>query len=81
MKQVSSWQVVGIEGHNPSGHCLVASKLVDSIPSSVVDNENLNPAKKQAFDKENQPTDLPSKQRELSMVCMSYSLFADESAE
>ncbi|XP_054806485.1 uncharacterized protein LOC129309119 isoform X2 [Prosopis cineraria] len=61
-------QVVGIEGHNPSGHCLVASKMVDSIVSSVGDSENLNPAKKLAFDKENHPTDLPCKQRELSMV-------------
>ncbi|TKY47740.1 DNA polymerase alpha subunit B [Spatholobus suberectus] len=60
-------QVVGIGGHNPSGHCFVASKLVDSIPISVAD-ENLNPAKKQAIDKENQPTDLLCKQRELSMI-------------
>ncbi|KAI9125572.1 hypothetical protein K1719_002990 [Acacia pycnantha] len=61
-------QVVGIEGHNPSGHCLVASKMVDSIICSPGDSENLNPAKKLAFDKENHPTDLPCKQRELSMV-------------
>ncbi|KAF7839819.1 DNA polymerase alpha subunit B [Senna tora] len=61
-------QIVGIQGHNPSGHCLVASKLVDSVPSTVVDNENLNPAKKPAFDKDNQTTDLPCKQRELSMI-------------
>ncbi|XP_028771323.1 DNA polymerase alpha subunit B isoform X2 [Neltuma alba] len=61
-------QVVGIEGHNPSGHCLVASKMVDSIVASLGDSENLNPAKRQAFDKENHLTDLPCKQRELSMV-------------
>ncbi|KAJ1410604.1 DNA-polymerase alpha/epsilon, subunit B [Sesbania bispinosa] len=60
-------QVVGIGGHNPSGHCLVASKLVDSIPISVADKD-LNPAKKQAIDKENQPTDLLCEQRELSMI-------------
>ncbi|XP_061338738.1 uncharacterized protein LOC133285511 [Gastrolobium bilobum] len=60
-------QVVGIGGHNPSGHCLVASKLVDSIPTSVAE-EDLNPAKKQAIDRENQPTDLLSKQRDLSMI-------------
>ncbi|KAK7387567.1 hypothetical protein VNO78_28462 [Psophocarpus tetragonolobus] len=60
-------QVVGIGGHNPSGHCFVASKLVDSIPTFVAD-ENLNPAKKQAVDKENQLTDLLCKQRELSMI-------------
>ncbi|KAL2332688.1 hypothetical protein Fmac_013901 [Flemingia macrophylla] len=60
-------QVVGIKGHNPSGHCFVASNLVDAIPNSIAD-ENLNPAKKQAFDQENQPTDLLSKERELSMI-------------
>ncbi|KAK7312005.1 hypothetical protein RJT34_10532 [Clitoria ternatea] len=61
-------QVVGIGGHNPSGHCFVASKLVDFIPTSIAD-EDLNPAKKQAIDQENQPE--PSdfyKQRELSMI-------------
>ncbi|XP_057431377.1 uncharacterized protein LOC130724206 [Lotus japonicus] len=60
-------QVVGIGGHNPSGHCLVASKLEDSIPTSVAD-EDLNPPKKRAIDKENQPTDLFSKPRALSMI-------------
>ncbi|KAJ7945513.1 DNA polymerase alpha subunit B [Quillaja saponaria] len=59
-------QVVGIEGHNPSGHCLIASKLVDSLPS-VANDENLHPAKKQAFDKEIHLTDLSS-HRELSMI-------------
>ncbi|RYQ95290.1 hypothetical protein Ahy_B08g090398 [Arachis hypogaea] len=45
-------QVVGIEGHNPSGNCLVASKLVDSIPpTSIADDKDLNPAKKLAIDK------------------------------
>lgn len=60
-------QVVGIGGHNPSGHCLVASKLVDYIPTSVA-KEDLNPSKKQAIDKENQPTELLCNQRELSMI-------------
>ncbi|KAK7306232.1 hypothetical protein VNO77_44158 [Canavalia gladiata] len=60
-------QVVGIGGHNPSGHCFVASKLVDSIPTSIAD-EALNPAKKQAIDKENQSIDLLCKPRELSMI-------------
>ncbi|XP_020961340.1 LRR receptor-like serine/threonine-protein kinase GSO1 [Arachis ipaensis] len=61
-------QVVGIEGHNPSGHCLVASKLVDSIPpTSVADDKDLNPAKKLAIDK-SQPIDITSKKIELSMV-------------
>ncbi|KAF7097866.1 hypothetical protein CFC21_099649 [Triticum aestivum] len=43
-------QVVGIEGHNPSGHCFVASKLTDSIPISV--DDQLPCAKKQAGDHE-----------------------------
>ncbi|RYR05379.1 hypothetical protein Ahy_B06g085243 [Arachis hypogaea] len=61
-------EVVGIEGHNPSGHCLVASKLVDSIPpTSVADDKDLNPAKKLAIDK-SQPIDITSKKIELSMV-------------
>ncbi|KAL1336467.1 hypothetical protein AAHE18_10G065200 [Arachis hypogaea] len=61
-------QVVGIEGNNPSGHCLVASKLVDSIPpTSVADDKDLNPAKKLAIDK-SQPIDITSKKTELSMV-------------
>ncbi|KAG4934709.1 hypothetical protein JHK85_049628 [Glycine max] len=60
-------QIVGIGGHNPSGHCFVASKLVDSIPTYIA-NEDSNPAKKQAVDKENQPTDLLCKERELSMI-------------
>ncbi|XLR27124.1 hypothetical protein S83_055024, partial [Arachis hypogaea] len=60
--------VVGIEGHNPSGHCLVASKLVDSIPpTSVADDKDLNPAKKLAIDK-SQPIDITSKKTELSMI-------------
>jgi len=42
---------------------------------SVAD-ENLNPLKKQAIDKENQSTDTISKQRELSMVCIMHLLYA-----
>ncbi|XP_073224975.1 uncharacterized protein [Cicer arietinum] len=60
-------QVVGIGGHNPSGHCLVASKLVDCVPTPVA-NEDFNPSKKLAIDKENPPTDLLCNQRELSMI-------------
>lgn len=43
-------QVVGIEGHNPSGHCFVASKLIDSIPVPV--DDQLPCSKKQALDDE-----------------------------
>uniref|UniRef100_A0ACD6AND1 Uncharacterized protein n=1 Tax=Avena sativa TaxID=4498 RepID=A0ACD6AND1_AVESA len=43
-------QVVGIEGHNPSGHCFVVSRLIDSVPVSV--DDQLPCAKKQAVDNE-----------------------------
>ncbi|KAL7093886.1 hypothetical protein ACP275_11G067200 [Erythranthe tilingii] len=42
-------QVVGIEGHNPSGHCLIASKIIDSVPSSITSTEQ-QPPKRQALD-------------------------------
>ncbi|KAK7849576.1 dna polymerase alpha subunit b [Quercus suber] len=64
-------QVVGIEGHNPSGHCLIASKLVDSIPLSTAADVNLHPAKKQALDQEIQSTDLSHKREELSVIIAS----------
>lgn len=64
-------QVVGIEGHNPSGHCLIASKLVDSFPLSIAADVNLHPAKKQALDQEIQSTDLSHKQEELSVIIAS----------
>ena len=41
---------------------------MDSLPTSVADDEDLNPAKKQAIDKESQPTDILCKERELAMV-------------
>ncbi|GJN13452.1 hypothetical protein PR202_gb00159 [Eleusine coracana subsp. coracana] len=55
-------QVVGIDGHNPSGHCFIASKLIDSIPISV--EAQLPSAKKQAVGNESPPnfnTDTPSR--------------------
>uniref|UniRef100_A0A0E0FAT1 DNA polymerase alpha subunit B n=1 Tax=Oryza meridionalis TaxID=40149 RepID=A0A0E0FAT1_9ORYZ len=53
-------QVVGIQGHNPSGHCFVVSKLNDSIPSFV--DAQLPRAKKQAVDSEgNQSSDVVSR--------------------
>ncbi|KAE9454212.1 hypothetical protein C3L33_13899, partial [Rhododendron williamsianum] len=42
-------QVVGVEGHNPSGHCLIASKVIDYVPMSVPSDEYLHPTKKQAI--------------------------------
>ena len=62
-------QIVGVEGHNPSGHCLIASKLIDYIPMSVSSDEYQHPTKKQAVDKEFQLTDPSHMLAELSMVC------------
>ncbi|KAL3501055.1 hypothetical protein ACH5RR_035504 [Cinchona calisaya] len=61
-------QVVGVEGHNPSGHCLIASKIIDSVPLSVSSNENLHPAKKQALDQNVQSNDLSGPMPELSLI-------------
>lgn len=61
-------QVVGVEGHNPSGHCLIASKVIDYVPMSVPSDEYLHPTKKHAVDQEFQFSD-PSMLGELSMVC------------
>ncbi|XP_058072274.1 uncharacterized protein LOC131221141 [Magnolia sinica] len=60
-------QVIGIEGHNPSGHCFIAAKVVDSLPLLVTPNTDLPPAKKQALDKEFQPTS-PSMSGDISLV-------------
>lgn len=58
---------MGIEGHNPSGHCFVASKLIDSIPVSV--DGQLPSAKKQAIDNEShQNSDAGTLSRTLSTV-------------
>ena len=56
---------MGIEGHNPSGHCFVVSKLIDSIPVSV--DDQLPCAKKQAIDNEEHQNSNTS-QRVLSSV-------------
>ncbi|KAF6158114.1 hypothetical protein GIB67_014908, partial [Kingdonia uniflora] len=39
-------QVVGIEGHNPKGYCLIVSKVVDSIPLTVSSDLELQSSKK-----------------------------------
>ncbi|CAL4896390.1 unnamed protein product [Urochloa decumbens] len=60
-------QIMGIEGHNPSGHCFVASKLIDLIPVSV--DAQLPTAKKQAVDNEShQSSDTGTLSRALSSV-------------
>ncbi|GAV90433.1 DNA_pol_E_B domain-containing protein/Pol_alpha_B_N domain-containing protein [Cephalotus follicularis] len=64
-------QVVGIEGQNPSGHCMIASKLIDSIPFSVTADKNLHPAKKVALGQQIQSADVPYTQKEISMIIAS----------
>ncbi|KAE8652527.1 hypothetical protein Csa_013070, partial [Cucumis sativus] len=64
-------QVVGIEGHNPSGHCLIASKLVDSFPLSATIDPILPPAKKIALNHDIQPINQSSTPSELSMIIAS----------
>lgn len=61
-------QVVGIEGSNPSGHCLIASKLVDNVPLSAGADTDLPPAKKQVFDQEIQSTSLSCTPDDISMI-------------
>ncbi|KAI5069353.1 hypothetical protein GOP47_0015654 [Adiantum capillus-veneris] len=63
-------QVIGVDGHNPSGHCLVASRIVDSIPMSVKDDllESQAPqAKRQVLD-DSGPLAVPKASKALSMV-------------
>ncbi|KMT07540.1 hypothetical protein BVRB_6g151510 [Beta vulgaris subsp. vulgaris] len=61
-------QVVGVVGTNPSGHCLVASKLVDTIPLLPSSDLNPHPAKKLALDEEDLPNCQSPAMGELSMI-------------
>ncbi|CAH8382709.1 unnamed protein product [Eruca vesicaria subsp. sativa] len=45
-------QIVAVEGQNPSGHYLTASKLVDTLPLTPTADVDLPPAKKQNLDQE-----------------------------
>ncbi|XP_008222042.1 PREDICTED: DNA polymerase alpha subunit B [Prunus mume] len=60
-----------IEGINPSGHCFIASKLVDSIPLPIADDANLPPAKRQALDQEILSDGVSGTQPELSVIIAS----------
>ncbi|CAM8912938.1 unnamed protein product [Rhodiola kirilowii] len=60
-------QVVGVEGNNPSGHCFVATKIIDHIPCLKSSAVELPPAKKQVLDPEFAPTDNENL-AELSMI-------------
>lgn len=64
-------QVVGVEGHNPSGHYLIATKIVDFVPLSVPDDENTRQTKRQAVDQDNQPADLSDIPSDLSLIIAS----------
>lgn len=62
--------MIGIEGNNPSGHCLIASKVVDYLTSSS--DADLPPAKKPAVNQEARLSS-SSESKVLSVVCISYS--------
>ncbi|CAN1313477.1 DNA polymerase alpha subunit B [Linum perenne] len=64
-------QIVGVEGHNPSGYCLIASKLVDTVPLSANNDENLHPAKRQSLGQELQSANLSSPDGEISVLIAS----------
>ncbi|KAK1365684.1 DNA polymerase alpha subunit B [Heracleum sosnowskyi] len=61
-------QVIGIKGHNPSGHCLIASEIIDYVPLSDSSDENSQPAKKQALDQDLIQTDLSHVLPEISVL-------------
>lgn len=64
-------QIVGIEGQNPSGHYLTASKLVDSVPFTRAVDIDLPPAKRQNLDPEVlAPAEEPCERSEVSFVSM-----------
>ncbi|MFS7943928.1 putative DNA polymerase alpha/delta/epsilon, subunit B, DNA polymerase alpha, subunit B [Helianthus anomalus] len=63
-------QVVGVEGHNPSGHCLIATKIVDYVPLSVPD-DTFRQTKRQAVDQDNQLVDPSDVSSDLSLIIAS----------
>ncbi|KAG0455006.1 hypothetical protein HPP92_024298 [Vanilla planifolia] len=58
-------QVVGLEGHNPSGHCLMASRVVENM--LLAPDSSLPSAKKQAIDHEQKSSPI-SASKVVSMV-------------
>ncbi|KAK6160370.1 hypothetical protein DH2020_003751 [Rehmannia glutinosa] len=60
-------QVVGVEGHNPSGHCLIASRIIDCVPSSVISTEH-PPSKRPALDHNLQFTNPSQHMSEVSLI-------------
>ncbi|KAH7680879.1 DNA polymerase alpha subunit B protein [Dioscorea alata] len=59
-------QVVGVEGYNPSGHCLITSKVVDSLP--YIPEGDLPPAKKLAMDQDYVTSSPSGTSKRLSLV-------------
>ncbi|KAG6525019.1 hypothetical protein ZIOFF_014971 [Zingiber officinale] len=57
-------QVIGVDGHNPSGHCLIASKVFDFVPNPP--DVDCPPAKKLAIDLDHQTSS--SESRVLSLL-------------
>ncbi|KAJ4974622.1 hypothetical protein NE237_007796 [Protea cynaroides] len=72
-EQISTFEhsdkVVGVEGHNPSGYCLVASSVVDTIPLLYPSDMGFPPPNKQTLDQEIQPNSPSPVLGELSLVC------------
>ncbi|KAI3728383.1 hypothetical protein L6452_17017 [Arctium lappa] len=64
-------QVVGVEGHNPSGHYLIATKIVDYVPLPVSVDDNFRQTKRQAVDQDNQPADSSDIPSDLSLIIAS----------
>ncbi|GER47328.1 DNA polymerase alpha subunit B [Striga asiatica] len=58
-------QVVAVEGHNPSGHRLIASKIIDYVPFSVTPPYS---TKRQALDHNHQLTNPSHNMAELSLI-------------
>lgn len=63
-------QIIGVEGHNPSGHCLVASRIVDCIPMLVKDDafESQAPKAKRQVIEASIPVASTATSKPLSMV-------------
>ncbi|KAL8150091.1 hypothetical protein V2J09_019899 [Rumex salicifolius] len=61
-------QVVGIVGNNPSGHCLVASEVVECVPFSNNIVKDPNPAKKMSLAEKSIPNEEPNMTSEVSLI-------------